>query len=160
MCLREQATHHQSSTNQFPLSPPPFFFGYWLLLYRALLYTRPSSLRVVPHGFLRLTLHAFNETYEWSKVNTTVEDILSGEGNRAAYMWAARSCMCMCVCVCVLLLPALFSFHDINTTFGHSSAQCDDAQARSGLTTTARWSSLASTLATCAWCVFYDGLYC
>ncbi|EDQ87298.1 uncharacterized protein MONBRDRAFT_33369 [Monosiga brevicollis MX1] len=39
---------------------------------------RPSSLKVTPQGFIRVSFPAYDETYEWQKVVTHVEDIVSG----------------------------------------------------------------------------------
>ncbi|EGD76570.1 oxysterol-binding protein 1 [Salpingoeca rosetta] len=73
--IAEQVSHHP------PISVGVAESKHWTLYQEAGAKTsmRPSSLKIVPHGFVRVKLHAHDETYEWSKVTTTVEDVLSGK---------------------------------------------------------------------------------
>lgn len=55
--------------------------NHWVLTQEASAKTsmRMSSLKIQPQGFLRLVFPRLgNETYEWQKVTTSVEDIVSG----------------------------------------------------------------------------------
>eukprot|EP00043_Microstomoeca_roanoka_P015946 m.160568 g.160568 ORF g.160568 m.160568 type:complete len:457 (+) comp16363_c4_seq4:1438-2808(+) len=72
--MAEQVSHH-----------PPISVGlaeskHWTLYQEAGAKTslRPSSLKILPQGFLRLQLTQHGETYEWKKTGSSVEDIISG----------------------------------------------------------------------------------
>jgi hypothetical protein len=72
--VAEQVSHHP------PISVAVAESQHWNLVQEATAKTamRPSSLKITPLGFVRLLFPALGERYEWHKVTTQVEDIVSG----------------------------------------------------------------------------------
>lgn len=72
--VAEQVSHHP------PVSVAVAESQHWNLVQEATAKTamRPSSLKITPLGFVRLLFPALGERYEWHKVTTQVEDIVSG----------------------------------------------------------------------------------
>ena len=72
--VAEQVSHHPPISVAMAESP------HWNLVQEATAKTsmRPSSLKITPLGFVRVLFPALNARYEWHKVTTQVEDIVSG----------------------------------------------------------------------------------
>lgn len=72
--VAEQVSHHPPMTAAFASSQE------WELLQEAGGETkfRPTCLKIIPKGRVRLKLHRTGSVYEWNKVTTSVEDIMSG----------------------------------------------------------------------------------
>eukprot|EP00730_Choanoeca_flexa_P001493 TRINITY_DN10660_c0_g1_i3.p1 TRINITY_DN10660_c0_g1~~TRINITY_DN10660_c0_g1_i3.p1 ORF type:complete len:480 (+),score=125.64 TRINITY_DN10660_c0_g1_i3:68-1441(+) len=72
--VAEQVSHHP------PISVCVAESNHWTLYQEAGVKSsmRPSSLKITPLGFLRVNFPKLGEEYEWRKVVTQVEDIVSG----------------------------------------------------------------------------------
>jgi len=72
--VAEQVSHHPPMTAAFVSSQE------WELLQEAGGDTkfRPTCLKIIPKGRVRLKLHRTGSVFEWNKVTTSVEDIMSG----------------------------------------------------------------------------------
>lgn len=72
--VAEQVSHHPPMTAAFASSQE------WELLQEAGGDTkfRPTCLKIIPKGRVRLKLHRTGSVFEWNKVTTSVEDIMSG----------------------------------------------------------------------------------